>query len=86
MKNLKRSTCWMSFLVVLLCLQGCEAFSSESYLQLVQEKYPDAKEVKLAPGSSSSFLVNTGKEIRRVSVTGVHEVEITSDTVYMKLD
>lgn len=85
MKNLKRATFWLSFLIALLCLQGCENFDTERCLQTVQEKYPEAKEVKLLPGANYEFMVNTGKEIRFVRVMGKY-TEITSDTVYMKLE
>jgi hypothetical protein len=84
-KKLKPSYLWAVVFIALLCLQGCENFDTERCLQTVQEKYPDAKEIKLLPGANYEFMVNTGKEIRFVRVMGKH-TEITSDTVYMKFE
>ena len=84
MKNLKLATFGLSFLIALLCLQGCESFDEDRCLQAVQKKYPNAKEIKQAPDKKYYFLVNTGTEIRLVTVKGDWE-EITTDTKYMDL-
>jgi len=84
MKNLKHATFGMSFLIALLCLQGCESFDEDRCLQTVQKIYPNAKEIKQAPDKRYYFLVNTGTEIRLVTVKGNWQ-EITTDTKYMSL-
>lgn len=70
-------------LFIMLCLPGCSDLGDESCLQQVQGKYPEAKEIKLVPDQSCSFLVNTGHEIRRVTVSWER---IATDTKFMTLN
>lgn len=84
MKNFKRSALGLSFLIALLCLCGCDSLDADRCLQTVQKKYPNAKEIKQAPDKKYYFLVNTGTEIRLVTVKGDWK-EITTDTKYMDL-
>lgn len=84
MMNFKKATFGLSFFIALLCLQGCENFDSDRCLQTVEQKYPEAKEIKLVPGKKYDFMVNTGVEIRHVTVKG-EWTKITTDTKFMDL-
>jgi len=84
MKILKTTALMAIALIALLCLHGCESFDEDRCLQTVQKRYPNAKEIKQAPDKRYYFLVNTGTEIRLVTVKGNWQ-EITTDTKYMSL-